>query len=147
MTATRSKDHGGHSNFPAGLAGDRQKAVCRPSGKAPATRKPAPNGAGGVAGVRRVQCKADSENHCGALLGGPCTAHASGMGSAGAPRGPTAPVPAILVLAVSGWREGGRNPHGGAASSAAMADSLGQGKTGGKPGSPFLTAALAPRSE
>ncbi|KAJ1201442.1 hypothetical protein NDU88_005251 [Pleurodeles waltl] len=37
-------------------AGGRpQKAARRPSGKAPATRKPAPNGAGGVAGVRRVQ--------------------------------------------------------------------------------------------
>ncbi|KAJ1157649.1 hypothetical protein NDU88_010353 [Pleurodeles waltl] len=45
-------------------------------------------------------CKADSENHHGALLGGPCTAHASGMGSAGAPRGPTTPVPAILFLPV-----------------------------------------------
>ncbi|KAJ1180175.1 hypothetical protein NDU88_005399 [Pleurodeles waltl] len=55
MTAPRSKDRGGHSNFPTGPADDRQKAVRRPSGKAPATRKPAPNGGGGVAGVRRVQ--------------------------------------------------------------------------------------------
>ncbi|KAJ1126956.1 hypothetical protein NDU88_005362 [Pleurodeles waltl] len=78
-------------------------------------------------------CKADSENLYGALLGGPCTAHASGMGSAGAPRGPTTPVQTIL-----GWREGGRNPHGGAASSAAMEDSLGQGKTGGKPPVPLF---------
>ncbi|KAJ1124307.1 hypothetical protein NDU88_002768 [Pleurodeles waltl] len=45
----------GRSGFPAGPAGDRQKATRRPSGKDPATRKPAPNLAGGVAGVRRVQ--------------------------------------------------------------------------------------------
>ncbi|KAJ1092133.1 hypothetical protein NDU88_005245 [Pleurodeles waltl] len=49
------KDRSGHSDFPAGLAGDRQKAARPPSGKAPATRMPAPNGASGVAGVRRVQ--------------------------------------------------------------------------------------------
>ncbi|KAJ1214637.1 hypothetical protein NDU88_002255 [Pleurodeles waltl] len=55
MTAPQSKDHGGHSGFPAGPAGDRQKATRRPSGKDPAMMKPAPNGAGGVAGVRRVQ--------------------------------------------------------------------------------------------
>ncbi|KAJ1209712.1 hypothetical protein NDU88_005085 [Pleurodeles waltl] len=54
-TALRSNDHGGHSDFPAGRAGDRQKAARPPSVKAPATMKPAPNGAGGVAGVRRVQ--------------------------------------------------------------------------------------------
>ncbi|KAJ1207030.1 hypothetical protein NDU88_002423 [Pleurodeles waltl] len=55
MTAPRSKDRGGHSGFPAGPAGDRQKAARRPSGKPPSTRMPAPNGAGGVEGVRRVQ--------------------------------------------------------------------------------------------
>ncbi|KAJ1104024.1 hypothetical protein NDU88_001439 [Pleurodeles waltl] len=54
-TAPRSNDRGGHSDFPAGRAGDSQKAARPPSGKAPATMKPAPNGAGGVAGVRRVQ--------------------------------------------------------------------------------------------
>ncbi|KAJ1197611.1 hypothetical protein NDU88_001467 [Pleurodeles waltl] len=48
-------DRSGHSNFPAGPAGDCQKAVRWPSGKAPATRMPARNGADGVAGVRRVQ--------------------------------------------------------------------------------------------
>ncbi|KAJ1122057.1 hypothetical protein NDU88_000562 [Pleurodeles waltl] len=55
MTAPRSKDRGGHSGFPAGPAGDRQKIARRSSGKGPATRKPALNGAGGVAEVRRVQ--------------------------------------------------------------------------------------------
>ncbi|KAJ1092174.1 hypothetical protein NDU88_005286 [Pleurodeles waltl] len=54
-TAPRSNDRGEHSNFPAGPAGDFQKIACRPSGKAPAKRKPAPNGAGGFAGVQRVQ--------------------------------------------------------------------------------------------
>ncbi|KAJ1103807.1 hypothetical protein NDU88_001228 [Pleurodeles waltl] len=53
MTAPRSNDRGGHSGFPAGLAGDRQKASCQPSGKAPSTRKPAPDGAGGVEGVQQ----------------------------------------------------------------------------------------------
>ncbi|KAJ1212973.1 hypothetical protein NDU88_000612 [Pleurodeles waltl] len=55
MTAPRSKDHAGHSGFPAGPAGDRQKAARRPSGKPPSTMKPAPIGAGRVEGVRRVQ--------------------------------------------------------------------------------------------
>ncbi|KAJ1116097.1 hypothetical protein NDU88_004316 [Pleurodeles waltl] len=54
-TAPRSKDRSGHSGFPTGLAGDRQKAARQPSGKHPSTMKPAPNGAGGVEGVRRVQ--------------------------------------------------------------------------------------------
>ncbi|KAJ1107906.1 hypothetical protein NDU88_005293 [Pleurodeles waltl] len=54
-TVPRSNDRSGHSDFPAGPAGDRQKAARRPSGKAPSTMKPAPNGAGGVEGVRRVQ--------------------------------------------------------------------------------------------
>ncbi|KAJ1180824.1 hypothetical protein NDU88_006039 [Pleurodeles waltl] len=38
--------------FPLGRRATAKRA---PSGKGPATRKPAPNGAGGVAGVRRVQ--------------------------------------------------------------------------------------------
>ncbi|KAJ1174443.1 hypothetical protein NDU88_006265 [Pleurodeles waltl] len=49
-------------------------------------------------------CKADTENLYGALLGVPCTAHASGMGSAGDPRGPTTPVPAILFLEQDGGK-------------------------------------------
>ncbi|KAJ1185067.1 hypothetical protein NDU88_001862 [Pleurodeles waltl] len=55
MAAPRSGDRGCHSGFPAGPAGDCQKAARRPSGKDPATWKPAPNGAGGAAGLRRVQ--------------------------------------------------------------------------------------------
>ncbi|KAJ1088817.1 hypothetical protein NDU88_001972 [Pleurodeles waltl] len=84
MTAPRSNDRGGHSGFPAGLAGDRQKAARRPSRKAPSTRKPAPNGAGGVEGVRRVQW------------------HPSRFSVSAWPllRGPTTPVTAILFLAV-----------------------------------------------
>ncbi|KAJ1127334.1 hypothetical protein NDU88_005737 [Pleurodeles waltl] len=54
-TAPRSDDRRGHSDFPAGLAGDLQKIARWPSGKAPAKMKPAPNGAGGFAEVRRVQ--------------------------------------------------------------------------------------------
>ncbi|KAJ1219090.1 hypothetical protein NDU88_006661 [Pleurodeles waltl] len=52
---TPSEDREGHSDFPAGPAGDCQKVARRPSGKDPATRKPAMNVAGGVAGMRRVQ--------------------------------------------------------------------------------------------
>ncbi|KAJ1126610.1 hypothetical protein NDU88_005017 [Pleurodeles waltl] len=55
MAAPRSEDRGGHSGFPAGPAGVHQSSARRPSGKGPATMKPAPNGAGRVAGVRRVQ--------------------------------------------------------------------------------------------
>ncbi|KAJ1128931.1 hypothetical protein NDU88_007303 [Pleurodeles waltl] len=97
-------------------------------------------------------CTADSDNLCGALLGGPCTAHASVMGSAGAPRGPTAPVPAILVLAVDTARNrlAGRRSesprrcckqrhHGGFPGPA--------GNRRETAGSPFLTAALPPWSE
>ncbi|KAJ1115007.1 hypothetical protein NDU88_003235 [Pleurodeles waltl] len=54
-TATRSEDRRGNSEFPAGLAGDRQKAARQPSGKPLPTRMPAPNGAGRVGRVRWVQ--------------------------------------------------------------------------------------------
>ncbi|KAJ1186838.1 hypothetical protein NDU88_003618 [Pleurodeles waltl] len=97
-------------------------------------------------------CYADSENHAGALLGGPCTAHASGMGSAGAPRGPTTPVPAILFLAVktarnrlagrgseSVWRRCLQRRHGGFSQPGLI-----RRETAG-PG--WATAALQPRSE
>ncbi|KAJ1127145.1 hypothetical protein NDU88_005548 [Pleurodeles waltl] len=44
----------------------------------------------------------------GPSYGGPCSAHAIGMGTAGAPRGPTTPHTAILFLAGeppgTGWR-------------------------------------------
>ncbi|KAJ1100383.1 hypothetical protein NDU88_005469 [Pleurodeles waltl] len=46
----------------------------------------------------------------GPSYGGPCSAHAIGMGTAGAPRGPTTPHTAILFLAGeppgTGWRYG-----------------------------------------
>ncbi|KAJ1199345.1 hypothetical protein NDU88_003182 [Pleurodeles waltl] len=117
MTAPRSKDRGGHSYISAGPAGALQKSARRPSGNAPATRMPAPNGAGGVAGVRRVQWHLSRisvsalqtlKYFVGPTYGGPCSAHAIGMGTAGAPRGPAAPPTAILFLAGdppgTGWR-------------------------------------------
>ncbi|KAJ1082385.1 hypothetical protein NDU88_002553 [Pleurodeles waltl] len=97
-------------------------------------------------------CYADSENHAGALLGGPCTAHASGMGSAGSPRGPRTPVPAILFLAVktarnrlagrgseSPWRRCLQRRHGGFSQLGLI-----RRETAG-PG--WATAALQPQSE
>ncbi|KAJ1138335.1 hypothetical protein NDU88_004722 [Pleurodeles waltl] len=50
-------------------------------------------------------CRADSEKPHGALLRGPCTAHASGMGSAVAPRGPVTPRTTSLFLAVQTARK------------------------------------------
>ncbi|KAJ1180963.1 hypothetical protein NDU88_006174 [Pleurodeles waltl] len=129
-TGARSKDRRGYSGFPAGLAGDRQKAAHQPSGKHPSMRMPAPNGAGGVEGVRRVQLHPSRFSVSawqtlkilvGPCYGGPCSAHAIGMGTAGAPRDPTTPHTAILFLA---------------AKNAAMEDSPGQRKTGGTP--PFF---------
>ncbi|KAJ1161049.1 hypothetical protein NDU88_001537 [Pleurodeles waltl] len=71
----------------------------------------------------------------GPAYGGPCSAHAIGTaGTPGALRHP--------ILPSCSWRanrqeqEGGMgclNPHGGAASCAAMEDSEGQRKTGGRP--------------
>ncbi|KAJ1200650.1 hypothetical protein NDU88_004471 [Pleurodeles waltl] len=97
-------------------------------------------------------CYADTENLVGALLGGPCSAHASGMGTAGAPRGPTTPVPASLVLAVktartrlagrgseSPWRRCLQRRHGGFTGAGENRQETA--------GFPFLTAALPPRSE
>ncbi|KAJ1215396.1 hypothetical protein NDU88_003005 [Pleurodeles waltl] len=109
-TAARSKDRRGYSEFPAGLVGDRQKAARQPSGKPPSMRMPAPNGAGGVEGVRRVQLHPSRFSVSawqalkilvGPCCGGPCSAHAIGMGTAGAPRGPTTPLTAILFLAAT----------------------------------------------
>ncbi|KAJ1143912.1 hypothetical protein NDU88_010214 [Pleurodeles waltl] len=44
-----------HSDIPAGPAGANQVSAGRPAGMGAATQEPAPNGAGGVAAVRRVQ--------------------------------------------------------------------------------------------
>ncbi|KAJ1180868.1 hypothetical protein NDU88_006083 [Pleurodeles waltl] len=55
ITVPRSKDRGGHSDFPAGLAGGRLQTASQPSGKEASTMKPARNRAGGVEAVRRVQ--------------------------------------------------------------------------------------------
>ncbi|KAJ1087904.1 hypothetical protein NDU88_001063 [Pleurodeles waltl] len=97
-------------------------------------------------------CYADTENLGGALLGGPCRAHAIGMGTAGAPRGPTTPVNANQVLAVktartrlavrgseSTWRRCLQRRHGGF-----LRPGENRRETAGFP---FQTAALPPRSE
>ncbi|KAJ1170741.1 hypothetical protein NDU88_002613 [Pleurodeles waltl] len=99
-------------------------------------------------------CFADTENLGGALLGGPCSAHAIaiGMGTAGAPRGPTTPVTASQVLAVktartrlavrgseSPWRRCLQRRHGGFPWAA--------GNRRDTAGFPYLTAAVPPRSE
>ncbi|KAJ1106653.1 hypothetical protein NDU88_004054 [Pleurodeles waltl] len=55
ITVPRSKDRGGNSDFPAGLAGGRLQTARQPSGKEASTMKPARNRAGGVEAVRRVQ--------------------------------------------------------------------------------------------
>ncbi|KAJ1162974.1 hypothetical protein NDU88_003438 [Pleurodeles waltl] len=55
VTVPRSKDRGGNSDFPAGLAGGRLQTARQPSGKEASTMKPARNRAGGVEAVRRVQ--------------------------------------------------------------------------------------------
>ncbi|KAJ1109408.1 hypothetical protein NDU88_006769 [Pleurodeles waltl] len=75
-----------HSNDEAGSEWSRRSCFCATGAVAPVA----------ISSV----CYADTGNQCGALLGGPCSAHAIGMGTAGAPRGPTTPVPASLVLAV-----------------------------------------------
>ncbi|KAJ1082713.1 hypothetical protein NDU88_002878 [Pleurodeles waltl] len=160
-TAPWSEDRRDDSVFPAGLAGDLQKAARQPSGKPLPTRKPAPNGAGGVGRVRRVQlhparisvsAKQTLKFFVGPSFGGPCSAHAIGMGTAGAPRGPTTPHTAILFLAAeppgTGWRYGvSESPwrrsklrhHGGFLRAAENRRETA--------GFPFLTAAKPPRSE
>ncbi|KAJ1202147.1 hypothetical protein NDU88_005948 [Pleurodeles waltl] len=55
VTVPRSKDRGGNSDFPAGLAGGLLQTASQPSGKEASTMKPARNRAGGVEAVRRVQ--------------------------------------------------------------------------------------------
>ncbi|KAJ1190492.1 hypothetical protein NDU88_007230 [Pleurodeles waltl] len=135
-----------------------------PEGRPPAQRETPPHEEAGSKWsrrsgyVRRVQwhpsrisvsAKQTLKYKVGPSYGGPCSAHAIGMGTAGAPRGPTTPHTAILFLA--GRQDGGmgcQNPHGGAASCAAMEDSAGQRKTGrGTASFPVLTAAEPPRSE
>ncbi|KAJ1105127.1 hypothetical protein NDU88_002535 [Pleurodeles waltl] len=57
-----------------------------------------------------VSAKQTLKFFVGPSYGGPCSAHAIGMGTAGAPRGPTTPHTAILLLAGeppgTGWRYG-----------------------------------------
>ncbi|KAJ1199691.1 hypothetical protein NDU88_003524 [Pleurodeles waltl] len=138
---------------PKGCPPAQRESPCNEEAGSEWSRRSCRGATGAVAPVAIFTvCKADSENLCGALLGGPCTAHASGLGSAGAPRGPKAPIPAILVLAVdtarnrlagrgseSPWRCCKQRRHGGFP---------GPGENRRETaGSPFLTAALLPRSE
>ncbi|KAJ1179629.1 hypothetical protein NDU88_004863 [Pleurodeles waltl] len=86
---------------PKGRPAAQRESPCNEEAGSEWSRRSCRGATGAVAPVAIFTvCTADSENLYGALLGDPCTAHASGMGSAGAPRGPTTPVPAILVLAV-----------------------------------------------
>ncbi|KAJ1215662.1 hypothetical protein NDU88_003270 [Pleurodeles waltl] len=119
MTTLRSKDRGGHSVFPAGLAGDRQKAAGQPSGKPLPTRTPAPNGAGVVGRVRRVQL------HTSRISVSAMQTLKFYVGPAYG--GPTTPLTAILFLAVGTARN-------------RMA-------VRGTAGFPDLTAAKPPQSE
>ncbi|KAJ1205767.1 hypothetical protein NDU88_001194 [Pleurodeles waltl] len=149
-TAARSEDRRGYSGFPAGLAGDRQKAARQPSGKHPR-----------MEGVRRVQLHPSRFSlsalqtlkiFVGPCYGGPCSAHAIGMGTAGATRGPTTPHTAILFLVAktarnrmavwgseSPWRRSKLRHHGGFPRAAENRRYTA--------GFPFLTAAVPPRSE
>ncbi|KAJ1215408.1 hypothetical protein NDU88_003017 [Pleurodeles waltl] len=151
-TAARSKDRRGYSGFPTGLADDRQKTARQPSGKHPSMRMPAPNGTGGVEGVRRVQLHPSRFSVSawqtlkilvGPCYGGPCSAHAIG---------PTTPHTAILCLAAktarnrmavwgseSPWRRSKLRRHGGFPRAAENRRYTA--------GFPFLTAAVPPRSE
>ncbi|KAJ1157409.1 hypothetical protein NDU88_010122 [Pleurodeles waltl] len=90
----------GHSGFPAGLAGDRQKAARQPSGKPLPTRKPAPNGAGGVG-----MCDGCSLHPLRISVSARQTLKYTVGPSYG---GPAAPATAILFLAGeppgTGWR-------------------------------------------
>ncbi|KAJ1191987.1 hypothetical protein NDU88_001300 [Pleurodeles waltl] len=118
-TVSRSKDRGGHSGFPTGLAGDRQKSARQPSGKHPSHEEAGSEWSRRSGKVLRVQlhpsrisvsAKQTLKFIVGPSYGGPCSAHAIGMGTAGAPRGPTTPHTAILFLAGdppgTGWRYG-----------------------------------------
>ncbi|KAJ1215786.1 hypothetical protein NDU88_003393 [Pleurodeles waltl] len=129
-TAPRSIDREGYSDFPAGPAGDLIQITRRPSGKAPSTRKPARNRAGGVEGVRRVQQHPSRFS----VSASQTLKSLVGQRPPGAPRPPLPPT--------CSWRlsrheqdggRGGQNPLGGAASCAALEDSKGQWKTGGRP--------------
>ncbi|KAJ1091996.1 hypothetical protein NDU88_005110 [Pleurodeles waltl] len=116
-TAPRSKDRGGHSGFPTGPAGDRRKSARQPSGKHPSHEDAGSEWSRRSGKVRRVQlhpsrisvpAKQALKFFVGPSYGGPCSAHAIGMGTVGAPRGPAAPPTAILFLAGeppgTGWR-------------------------------------------
>ncbi|KAJ1107605.1 hypothetical protein NDU88_004995 [Pleurodeles waltl] len=111
------KDRGCHSGFPTGLAGNRQKSARQPSGKHPSHEDAGSEWSRRSGKVRRVQlhpsrisvsAKQTLKFFVGPSYGGPCSAHAIGMGTAGAPRGPAAPPTAILFLAEdppgTGWR-------------------------------------------
>ncbi|KAJ1189208.1 hypothetical protein NDU88_005959 [Pleurodeles waltl] len=160
-TVPRSKDRGGHSGFPTGLAGDCRKSARQPSGKHPSHEDAGSEWSRRSGKVRRVQlhpsrisvsAKQTLKFFVGPSYRGPCSAHAIGMGTAGAPRGPTAPHTAILfpageppgtgwryAVSESPWRRSKLRRHGGfpwAAESRRYTA-----------GFPLLAAAVPPRSE
>ncbi|KAJ1099938.1 hypothetical protein NDU88_005031 [Pleurodeles waltl] len=115
----------GHLEIPAGPAGRNLVSTRQPSGD-PAcntgagskwSRRCCGRATGAVAPVALFTvCLADSEKLHGALSGGPCTAHASGMGSAGAPRLPLPPAFSWQFKpSGKGWWWGTLNPLGSAA--------------------------------
>ncbi|KAJ1198775.1 hypothetical protein NDU88_002614 [Pleurodeles waltl] len=96
-TVPRSKDRGGHSGFPTGLAGDRRKSSRQPSGKHPSHEDAGSEWSRRSGKVRRVQlhlsrisvsAKQTLKFFVGPSYGGPCSAHAIGMGTAGGLQGP-----------------------------------------------------------
>ncbi|KAJ1203479.1 hypothetical protein NDU88_007264 [Pleurodeles waltl] len=116
-TVPRSKDRSGHSGFPTGLAGDRRKSARQPSGKHPSHEDTGSELSRRSGKVRReqlhpsrisVSARQTLKFFLGPSYGGPCSAHAIGVGTAGAPRGLAAPPTAILFPAGeppgTGWR-------------------------------------------
>ncbi|KAJ1157310.1 hypothetical protein NDU88_010025 [Pleurodeles waltl] len=116
-TAPRSQDRGGYFEICPGLAGGRQKAVRQPRANLPSHEDAGSEWSRRSGKVRRVLLHPSRisvsalqtlKYFVGPSYGGPCSAHAIGMGTAGAPRGPAAPPTAILFLAGdppgTGWR-------------------------------------------
>ncbi|KAJ1170007.1 hypothetical protein NDU88_001888 [Pleurodeles waltl] len=153
-TAPRSKDRGGHSGF-SRWAGGRP-----PEDRRPAQRESPFNNEAGSEWSRRscrgatgatvqwhpsrfsLSAQQTVKIFVGPCLGAPALPMPVAWAVQGPPGAPRQPfLPSWFwqwTPPETGWREGGRNPHGGAASSAAMADTLGQRETGGKPPAPLF---------
>ncbi|KAJ1219105.1 hypothetical protein NDU88_006676 [Pleurodeles waltl] len=142
-TTARSKDRRGYFGFPAGLAPAQRETPFHEDAGSEWSRRSG-RGATGAWQTLKIFVKP--------CYGGPCSAHAIGMGTAGAPRGPTTPHTAILFLAAktagnrmavwgseSPWRRSKLRRHGGFPRAA--------GNRRCTAGFPFPTAAVPPRSE